>query len=119
MEKLNLTLYCQFQNNPISNNVKFYLRPFLPDEIKTIKLVYRSKGESEFRTLLMNAETDTMPSYQITIYEAPSGLQIEFFFIASLLDGSEKLLKKNGKNIEYTILKSHPATLRMDLTFES
>ena len=118
MVQLHLICYCQFQNNQISNNVKFFLRP-MDDEIKNIKLVYRSKEESDFRTLLMNTQSDSIPSYQITIYEAPAGLRIEFFFIVTLIDGTEKILKKNGKNIEYTILKSHPATLRMDLTFLS
>ena len=70
------------------------------------------------RTLKMHQETESMPSYQITIYEAPAGLQIEFFFIVTLMDGSEKILKHNGKNIEYTIMKSHTTTLRMDLTME-
>jgi len=116
MDPLKLTVYCTFQNNPISNNIKFFLRPILPDEIKAIKLAYRSKDESEFRFLQMNTQTDLMPSYQITIYEVPAGLRIEFYFIVTLIDGSEKILKKQGHTIDYTILKSHPATLRMDLT---
>ena len=119
MDPLHLTLYCEFQNNPISNNIKFFLRPILPDDIKTIKLVYRPKKESEFRSLQMNVQTDSLPSYQITIYEAPAGLRIEFFFIVKFVDGSEKLLKSHGHNIDYTILKSHTTTLRMDLTLES
>jgi hypothetical protein len=118
MDPLHLTVYCQFQNNPISNNIKFYLRPII-DEIKTIKLVYRSKNETDLRTLAMITQTDSVPSYQITIYDAPAGLRIEFFFIITFLDGTEKLLKHQGNNIEYTILKSHPATLRMDLTTDS
>ncbi len=119
MDPLHLTVYCQFQNNPISNNIKFFLRPILKDHIKSIKLAYRPKEDSEFRTLSMNVQTDTMASYQITIYEAPAGLQIEFFFIIAFIDGTEKLLKNHGNNIEYTILKSHTTTLRMDLTIES
>ncbi|TFG20589.1 MAG: hypothetical protein EU530_02660 [Promethearchaeota archaeon] len=119
MDPLHLTVYCQFQNNPISNNIKFFLRPILKDRIKSIKLVYRPKEDSEFRTLLMNIQTDSMPSYQITIYEAPAGLRIEFFFIVAFIDGCEKLLKNQSHNIEYTILKSHTTTLRMDLTIES
>ncbi len=119
MDPLHLTVYCQYQNNPISNNVKFFLRPLLPDVIKHINLVYRSKEESEFRSLQMNMQTESISSYQITIYEAPAGLQIEFFFIITFTDGSEKLLKKNSHNVDYTILKSHTTTLRMDLTTES
>jgi hypothetical protein len=119
MDPLHLTVYCQFQNNPISNNIKFFLRPILPDAINNIKLVYRSKKESEFRSLQMNIQTDSVPSYQITIYEAPAGLRIEFFFIVTFLDGSEKLLKKHSNNIDYSILKSNTTTLRMDLTIES
>ncbi len=119
MDTLHLTVYCQFQNNPISNNIQFYLRPILSDTIKNTKLVYRSKGNSEFRTLQMNIKTDNIPSYHITIYEAPAGLQIEFFFIVMLVNGNEKLLKNKGKNIDYTIMKSHTTTLRMDLTLES
>jgi len=116
MDPLHLTVYCSFQNNPISNNLKFFLRPILKDDIKSIKLVYRPKDDSEFRTLLMNVESEPMPSYHITIYEAPAGLRIEFFFIVIFMDETEKLLKNHGHNIDYTILKSHPATLRMDLT---
>jgi hypothetical protein len=119
METLHLTTYCQFDNNPISNNIKFFLRPILPDKIKQLKLVYRSKKETEFKTLLMNPNPNAVPSYQITIYEAPADLRIEFFFIAILNDGSQQILNKDGQNIEYTILKSHTTTLRMDLTLKS
>lgn len=116
MDALHLTVYCQYQNNPISNNVKFFIRPILPDEIKFVSLVYRSENSTDFRTLHMNVQTDTTPSHQITIYEAPAGLRVEFFFLVTLIDGSEKILKHKGKNVEYTILKSHTTTLRMELT---
>ncbi|MBN2154535.1 MAG: hypothetical protein JW776_00640 [Candidatus Lokiarchaeota archaeon] len=115
MDLLHLTVYCQYQNNPISNNIKFFLRPILPDEIKGVKLVYRSSEDSNFKTLKMNTQTDSIPSYHITIYEAPAGMRVEFFFLVTLLDNTEKILKHQGTNIEYTILKSHTTTLRMDL----
>ena len=118
MEDLHLTVYCQYQNNPIINNIKFFLRPFLPDEIKSVSLVYRSKDdEFLYKTLRMNAEVlkDSIPNYHITVYEAPAGKIIVFYFLVTLLDGTDQIVDHLGKSIEYTILKSNTTTLRMDI----
>lgn len=115
MEDLHLTVYCQYQNNPISNNIKIFLRPILPDEIKSVNFIYRSKDEPNYKTLQMNTQKDSIPSYQITIYDAPAGKSIVFYFLVVLLNGTDLIVDHLGKNIEYKILKSNTTTLRMDI----